>query len=74
VNSSDEQKAVFPQRWAYIVAMILFVHTSAMLLAVTIFVRHNGNDVIPNFYDKAVHWDQIKAANAAATSGGDHQQ
>lgn len=52
----------FPRRWALIVVGILFTHTSLMILAVTVFVRNHNDMVIPDYYDKAVHWDQIKAA------------
>jgi len=64
---------LFSARWPFIVVAILATHTTAMIMAVTIFVRHHNNDVIPDFYDKAVHWDQIKAAQQhdAATHPND---
>jgi hypothetical protein len=68
MNITEKQATIFPQRWAFFAGLILFLHTSLMLTAVAVFVRGGSNDVIPNFYEKAVHWDQIKAANAAAAA------
>lgn len=59
-----KQSGRMPQRWAVIVVGILLTHTSLMILAVVIFVRHHDDGVIPNYYEKAVHWDEIKAAHA----------
>lgn len=59
--SDPANKVLFPRRWAAIVVAILFTHTSFMILAVVIFVRHHEDGVIPNYYEKAVHWDEIKA-------------
>lgn len=62
----------FPRRWALAAAGILLTHTSLMILAVTIFVRHHDNGVIPDYYEKAVHWDETKAQQAkqAAAQNG----
>jgi hypothetical protein len=55
---------IFPRRWAFFAVGILFTHFAGMMFAVTIFVRNHNGDVIPDYYEKAVHWDEQKAALA----------
>lgn len=64
--STVQSNMAFPRRWAFIAAGILMTHFFAMMFAVTIFVRNHNGDVIPDYYEKAVHWDEQKAATAKA--------
>ena len=50
-------------RWPAFVVGILATHTGLMILAVMLFVRHHDAGIIPDYYDKAVHWDQNRAAH-----------
>ena len=52
------------KRWAVFAIALLVTHFTLMCLAVVICTRAGNVAVIPNYYDKAVHFDDIKAARA----------
>jgi nitrogen fixation protein FixH len=55
-------KPVRSWRWPIIVVVMLAIHMLIMMTAVTIASRARALGVVPNYYDKAVHWDQEQAA------------
>jgi len=48
-------------RWAWIVAALLVAHTSLMITAVVIAVDDPSFTTVPNYYEKAVAWDDLRA-------------
>jgi hypothetical protein len=53
-----------PKRWAWFAVGLLVAHFGLMCWAVVICTRAGNAAVIPNYYDKAVHFDEAKAARA----------
>lgn len=51
-------------RWPMIVVGLLLGHVGAMALAVNIAGRDNGNSVLPDYYSKALAWDDMRAKAA----------
>lgn len=51
-------------RWPLIVAGLLVCHVGAMVWAATIATRRGGAAVIPNYYEKSLHWDEERATAA----------
>ena len=58
------------KRWPLIVVGILLTHVAGMSWAVVKFVNDKNSAVIPNYYEKAVRWDEIKAARARDAAAG----
>lgn len=54
-------------RWPLIIVGLLVGHMGAMALAVNIAGRDNGNAVLPDYYERALAWDEMreKAADSA---------
>lgn len=52
------------KRWALFAIALLATHFTLMCWAVVICTRAGNVAVIPNYYDKAVHVDEAKAARA----------
>jgi len=54
-------------RWPLIVGGLLGGHGGAVALAVNIAGRDNGNAVLPDYYERALAWDEmrLKAADSA---------
>jgi len=48
-------------RWPLIVVGLLMTHVGAMMLAVQIASSDTGHAVLPNYYDKAIRWDDRQA-------------
>lgn len=48
-------------RWPYIVVGLLATHVTVMLLAVKIASSGGGHSVVPDYYRKAVNWDESRA-------------
>jgi hypothetical protein len=57
-------------RWPVIVVLLLMCHVGAMVFAAVLATKHGGAAVIPNYYEKSLHWDEEKAARAAGGAGG----
>jgi hypothetical protein len=59
------------KRWPLIVVALLGAHVGLMSWAVTKCVGDRNAAVIPNYYEKAVHYDDFKAERArrAAAQG-----
>ncbi|MFT5734678.1 MAG: hypothetical protein ACJAQ3_001431 [Planctomycetota bacterium] len=51
-------------RWPMIVVGLLCGHVGAMALAVSIAGRDNGNSVLPDYYARALAWDDMRAKAA----------
>jgi hypothetical protein len=49
-------------RWPLIVLGLLVGHISLMVVAVIIATHDQANTVLPDYYQKAQHWDQDRAA------------
>lgn len=49
-----------PPRWVLIIVGLLVIHAACMLIAVWIATRQSTG-AIPDYYQKAVHWDQSQA-------------
>lgn len=47
-------------RWPYIVVGLLATHVTVMLLAVKIASSGGGHTVVPDYYRKAVNWDESR--------------
>jgi len=47
-------------RWPYIVVGLLATHVTVMLLAVKIASSGGGHSVVPDYYRKAVNWDESR--------------
>jgi nitrogen fixation protein FixH len=57
-------------KWPVIIIGLLVAHTLLMLTAVTIATSDRSFAVVPNYYQKAVDWDQTKAAQQASDKLG----
>lgn len=61
-------------RWPMIIVGLLMGHVGAMALALHVAMgdagNRNGNKVIPDYYEKAVHWDDERAAQRASDTLG----
>lgn len=57
-------------RWPIIVITLLVIHVGLMLTAVAIATADRSFAVTPNYYQKAVHWDQTKALQQASDKLG----
>lgn len=57
-------------KWPLIVVGLLVAHVTGMMTAVTIATRDKSFIVLPNYYQKALEWDQRKSALAAADKLG----
>jgi hypothetical protein len=62
------------KRWPFFVVALLSTHVGLMSWAVVKCVRDPNSAIIPNYYEKAVRYDEFKAARAreaaaAATQG-----
>ena len=55
---------ILSKRWPIFVVALLLTHVSLMVWAVAVFVQDPNSTVIPNYYEKAVHYDDLKAARA----------
>jgi hypothetical protein len=53
-------------RWPLIVVGLLSCHVSAMVLAINIASVGDGNAILPNYYDKALRWDELREQAAAS--------
>ncbi|MEM8711271.1 MAG: FixH family protein [Planctomycetota bacterium] len=64
-SSREARKASY--RWPLIIVGFLAGHMGAMALAVNIAGRDNGNAVLPDYYERALAWDEMreKAADSA---------
>ena len=58
------------KRWPMIIVALLCVHTGAMVYAVVLCSRGNAA-VIPDYYDKAVRYDEFKAARQRASQAAE---
>ena len=58
------------RRWPFIIAGLLVVHTGTMLTFVTIASRDPTFSVDPDYYGKAVRWDQDQARRRASDGLG----
>ena len=56
------------QRWPMLVVGLLVTHVGLMSWAVVICTSDMNSAVIPNYYEKAVRFDQTKAARLSATT------
>ncbi|MEM6673548.1 MAG: FixH family protein [Planctomycetota bacterium] len=57
-------------RWPLIIVGMLLTHVSAMMLAVKIASGDTGHAVLPDYYQRAVAWDDLQAeARASARLG-----
>jgi len=61
-------------RWPLIVVGILGVHVTGMMTATLIATRDKSFIVLPNYYQKALEWDQRKSDLAAADKLGWNQR
>ena len=57
-------------RWALIVVALLITHASAMIIAVLIATGDPSFAVVPDYYQKALSWDQRRAALRGSDSLG----
>ncbi len=48
--------------WPYAIAGLLAAHVGAMALAVHIAGGSSGDTLLPEYYDRAVAWDELRAA------------
>ena len=48
--------------WPYAIAGMLAAHVGAMALAVHIAGGSSGDTILPEYYDRAVAWDELRAA------------
>jgi hypothetical protein len=56
--------------WPYAVVGLLGAHASAMMLAVHIAGGSSGHTVLPEYYDRASTWDEVRAAKARSEALG----
>ena len=47
-------------RWAWIVAALLVAHTSLMITAAVVAVDDPSFTTVPNYYERAVAWDDLR--------------
>ncbi len=57
-------------RWPLIVTGLLSCHVGAMVLAVNIASVGEGNAILPDYYGKALRWDEMRLQAAASESLG----
>lgn len=57
-------------RWPFIIVGLLGLHVTGMVIAVTIAQRDRGMLIVPNYYDKAQHWDAAQAERRASRQLG----
>lgn len=57
-------------RWPLIVTGLLFCHVVLMLSVAAIAVRDPSFSVLPNYYQKALNWDQSQAAKRESAKLG----
>lgn len=56
--------------WPFIIVGLLAAHVTGMAIAFTIAQRDRSFLVVPNYYEKAQHWDQARAERAASEKLG----
>lgn len=56
--------------WPWFIVALLASHVLAMVVAVTIAVRDRSFAVVPNYYDRAVNWDEEQAKFRASEKLG----
>ena len=56
--------------WPFIIVGLLATHVTGMVIAFTIAQRDSSFLVVPNYYDKAQHWDQARAEQRASEKLG----
>jgi nitrogen fixation protein FixH len=59
-------------RWPLIIIAMLATHVTIMMIAVTLATRDPDFSVVPDYYNKATHWDQQQAALKASALLGWH--
>lgn len=69
MNSHDIEKTG-RSRWPLIVTGMLAAHVGAMVLAVNIAGADGGNVVMPEYYDRAIGWDDHRRALARSERSG----
>lgn len=57
-------------RWPIIIVGMLATHVTIMAVAVTLATRDAGFSVVPNYYNRATHWDADQAARKASADLG----
>jgi nitrogen fixation protein FixH len=57
-------------RWPSIIVGMLGVHVLIMVIAVTLATRDPGFSVVPDYYQRAVHWDQEQALKKSSAELG----
>jgi hypothetical protein len=62
------------RRWPLIIVALLAGHVLLMAVACTIAIRDKSFAVVPDYYGKALEWDQQKAEQLASTRLGWHVQ
>ncbi|QDV10035.1 FixH [Planctomycetes bacterium Poly30] len=63
-NTPKKPGRLASYRWPMIVVGLLVGHVGAMALAVNIAGRDNGNSVLPDYYARALAWDDMRAKAA----------
>lgn len=56
--------------WPYLIVGLLAAHVAGMAVAVTITLHDKTFLVVPDYYDKAQHWDAAQAEKRASASLG----
>ncbi len=72
MNNQDQEPSERGRRsrWPYIVVGLLATHVTVMLLAVKIASSGGGHSVLPDYYRKAVNWDESREEIRASTRLG----
>lgn len=60
------------RRWPWIIVGLLAAHTTLMIVFVVIATRDKSFSVDPDYYGKAVHWDDLQAQQRASDALGWH--
>jgi len=56
--------------WPYAIVGLLAAHVSAMMFAVQIAGGSSGHAILPEYYDRASTWDEVRAAAARSAALG----
>lgn len=70
MSTSNGQPRKPAGKWPWIIVGLLGGHVTIMIIAVTIAVHDRSFSVVPNYYQRAVNWDQTQAEKRASEKLG----
>ena len=72
MTTTEQAKRVKRARWPWIIVGLLGGHVTIMVVAVIIATNDRSFAVVPNYYQRAVNWDQTQAQKRASEKLGWH--